>query len=390
MRILILQDDFPPRVRGGAGIVACRLAQEFSQMGNDVEVVTTVRDRGDIGVKSIGLIRVHALYSKYHDRWRAFRSINNPKLIDGVKKIIKKFRPDVIHVHNIHQHLSYKCLKVAKDSGAKVFLTAHDTMLYSYGKVVNEKKISEWENLKRNQLRFNPFRNAMIRHYLQYVDEIVAVSNILKTALNNNEIKNVSVIYNGIDIDQWHVPDAEVDEFKRRYSLESKKIILFAGRWSGPKGGKLLVRAFSKVRDKVDNAMLLIIGGGDSNIEKEKDIVVINWIDSLKMPVVYNASNVVVFPSVYLDPFGLIHIEAMASKKPVIGTTYGGSQEIVEDGVTGFIINPNNTDELSDKIITILSNEDLARKFGDAGYDLAKRKFTLKEQANQYLNKFKE
>ena len=134
MKILILSDDFPPKSFGGAGLVAGEQARALKEVGNDVCVITTTRERYADEYYDYNGITVYSIYSDYHERWRAYVSLLNPPALFRIKKIINDFGPDVVHAHNIHRYLSYYSLILAKKSGAKVFLTAHDTMSFSYGK----------------------------------------------------------------------------------------------------------------------------------------------------------------------------------------------------------------------------------------------------------------
>ena len=76
----------------------------------------------------------------------------------------------------------------------------------------------------------------------------------------------------------------------------------------------------------------------------------------------------------------------MACKKPVIATCFGGSREAVIDGETGYIVNPFNIDKLADKIIYLLKNSEVARKFGEAGYERVKKEFSSEKMIGDYLN----
>ena len=91
-------------------------------------------------------------------------------------------------------------------------------MLYGYGKVVHSAnpedlsvpknfnhKVTCWDLIKQARKRYNPFRNIIIRHYLKYVDKIFAVNADLEKALRENKIKNVELIYNGVDVKNWEV-----------------------------------------------------------------------------------------------------------------------------------------------------------------------------------------
>jgi glycosyltransferase involved in cell wall biosynthesis len=99
----------------------------------------------------------------------------------------------------------------------------------------------------------------------------------------------------------------------------------------------------------------------------------------------YGACDVVVTPSVYLDPFILVNIEAMANAKPVIGTCFGGTPEIVQDEKTGFIRNPLKIQKFADSIVRLLENKDLAIEMGKEGKKIVEQKFTTEIMTSEYL-----
>ena len=95
-------------------------------------------------------------------------------------------------------------------------------------------------------------------------------------------------------------------------------------------------------------------------------------------------------PSIYLDPFPRINLEAMASKKPVVGTCFGGTPEVVINNQTGYIVNPLNAEMMARKIIDLLKNFQKAKKFGEAGYQRVINEFSLEKQVKitlEYYNK---
>ncbi len=124
MRILILSDSFPPNRFASADMVAFRLANGFKKSGHDVFVITTVQDKLQEGEMVYEGLKIFKLYANFHVRWMAYLSLYNPQTVNKIKKIINKVKPDVVHAHNIHFFLSYRSLKIAKQNGAKVFLTA--------------------------------------------------------------------------------------------------------------------------------------------------------------------------------------------------------------------------------------------------------------------------
>ncbi|PIP55892.1 MAG: hypothetical protein COX06_00755 [Candidatus Zambryskibacteria bacterium CG22_combo_CG10-13_8_21_14_all_42_17] len=408
MKIIILSDDFPPNNLGGAGIIAFNLAKALLKMGHTMLVITTVQDRKMEGVAEYMGLKIYRLYSNYHERWRAYASLYNPQTVKKVQRIIEEFEPDIVHAHNIHSHLSYRCLKIAKQSGSGVFLTAHDVMLFHYGKLVEyidpkdlscptrfNYKISPWQQIKRFKKRYNPLRNVIIRQYLKYVDKIFAVSNALKDALNQNGIENVEVIHNGIDVQEWQIKRETIDKIKQKYGLLGKRVVLFGGRISNAKGGLNVVKAMKEIQAESGNSILLILGKKDDYVEdlikkseregfKEK-IICTGWVEGGELKALYWSSDIIVVPSLCFDSFPNTNLEGMASLKPVISTCFGGTSEVVIDGVTGFVVNPYDIQNLAEKISKILNDYKLASAMGEAGYKRVKNDFSLEIQTNKIL-----
>ncbi len=231
MKILLLNDDFLPEARGGSAVIVYRLAKKFKELNHEVLVVTTVRDKTKAGNFKLEDIEVFRIYSKYPYRFRAYVSLYNPKVISGLKKVIESFSPDVINFHNIHEYFSYASLSMAKKFSKPIFLTMHDVMAFSYGKlfpkVINYQKgkipqvdyrVTFFDSLKRAKLRFNPFRNLIIRHYLKYPDKIFSVSGELKKVLELHGIKNIEPIYNGINLEEKKFSPATTQLLKEKFN----------------------------------------------------------------------------------------------------------------------------------------------------------------------------
>ena len=240
-KILILSDSYA--TGGGAAQIARLMAQGFKNRGHDVLVVSSIQNQELAGLEIIDDVSVHKIYTDYNLFWRAYRGLYNPQTVKAMRKIIDDFKPDIVQTHNIHSYLSYHALKIAKKSGAKVFLTAHDVQLFHYGKLVEfidpknlscpkifNYKISAWKQIKRYGKTYNPLRNIIIRHYLKYVDKIFAVSGALKEVLVQNGIANIAVIHNGVDSSEWQLDKNDEEEFKKKYGLIEKKTIMFGGR----------------------------------------------------------------------------------------------------------------------------------------------------------------
>jgi glycosyltransferase involved in cell wall biosynthesis len=413
MRILFLSDDFPPESFGGAGIVAFRDAAALAKRGHEVAVITTKQRTGgqdDIdGTFEVEIyedLKIYRINSNISERWRAYKSLNNKPVVEEVTAIIAEFKPDIVHAHNIHAHISYASLKVAKESGAKVFMTFHDAMAVHYGKVFPSKKysiaysmaytISAFEQLRQYRFRYNPLRNIITRRYLRYADGLFAVSGALKRVLEANGINDIKVLHNGIDTAGWRTNQSSVSEFKATHGLEGKKVILYGGRLSAAKGSYATLKAFKIVSDKLNNAVLLVVGTADSSgaldMKKRAEaqgiadrIIFTGWLGPEDMKLAFASADIVAVLSLYLDPFPTINLEAMACGKPVVGTMFGGTPEIVMDGKTGYIVDPRDEASVAEKIASLLEDPEKAGRFGVAGCERVKKEFNLEAHIDTLL-----
>ena len=411
MRILFLQDDFPPESLGGAGTVAFNLAQEFRKKGHQVYVICAVKDKDKAGQRIEEGLAVFRLYANYHERWRAYLGLYNPQIINQIKKLFSQIRPDIAHFHNVHYYLSYASLKIAKKYSRAVFLTAHDVMSFHYGKLIEfinpnnlsipktfNYRITPLKQIKRFKKRYNPLRNIIIRHYLKKANKIFPVSSALKEALKQNGIENTEVIYNGINADEWQIDDKLIDDFKKKYRLFNKKVIFMIGRLSDLKGGEKIIRAMEIVNQKIPEAVLMAAGDKQGYAQKmlslaeNKNIQLLltGYLRRDELKAATRSSDLAVVPSICFDSFPTSNLEAMACQKPVIGTCFGGTPEIVLDNITGYIVNPFNIEKMAEKIIALLSDSQKAEQFGQAGYERVKRYFSLQEQAEKILKYYEQ
>ncbi len=404
MKIVILTDSFEG---GGSDMIARLSAYGLKRAGHNVSVIISVQKKSLAGKKNVNGIDIYSVFTDYNLFWRPYVSLYNRQTFGPIKEILNNLKPDIVHAHVIHIYLSYAILKIAKKLGAKVFLTAHDAMLFHYGKLLefsgkNNKdcadkfnyKVTILQQIKMAGKTYNPFRNLVIRHYLKYVDKIFAVSDALRQAHVDNGIENIATLHNGIDIDEWKISNDAVKNFKFHYGLKNKKVILFGGR-IGREKGMMMMMAMREIIKIAPQAILLVVAKVDDATENmiktardwriENNIIITGWLTGSELKAAYFASDVVTVPSVYFDSFPTINLEAMACHKPVIATCFGGSREAVLDGQTGYIVNPYNIDNLASKIIDLLQNPEKAKTFGEAGYERVKSEFNVDRMLSDYL-----
>ncbi len=398
MRITLLADTYPPENRGGAGVVVERLAGAFVRRGHEVSVLATSR-RAESDVEQDG-VRVRRLWSRYPERFRNTVAMANPLVLAGVRDALEEFRPDVIHAHNVHQHLSFAALGAARETGAPVAYTAHDFLLFCCIKFICTNGAVDfrqrWFNCAKCQrFRWNPARNPVIRGRMDNgVDHLFAISRALQTALRANGYGGAEVIYNGIDPDWWSAGDGAA--FRAKFDLDDAPLVLLAARVSREKGAEAALHALARV---VPTGARLVIAGENpryapklraiaAELGVDDRLVLPGWLERDDLRDAYHAAAVTVAPSTYPDPFNLTLIESMAAGTPVIASALGAGPEVVPDGETGHVVHPDDAAAFADRLGLLLDGGDHARRLSAAGRERVARHFTLDRQADLTLSRY--
>jgi glycosyltransferase involved in cell wall biosynthesis len=406
MRILLLNDRIPPENRGGAGEVFWRLAGGLQQAGHEVHVITATADSSFEDVRDD--IPVYHLHSRYRDRFRAYLSLYNPQTAGALKRLYERINPEVINAHNIHADLSYYSLTLAHRLKIPAVFSSHDVMPFAYFKAsycVNPTvsgvaspdayRLPPFYNLKKMRFRYNPLRNVVIRHVLrQHAQARTAPSNELCRAHAANALPPFETVYNGIDTAQVSAAPEVVEALRARLNLQGRKVILFAGRLTGDKGTVPLLKALAEVVKTVPEAALLVLSSHPIEAQvqqrefaslRQNHLVSGGWLSGEELAGAYHLASVAAVPSIVFDTFPTVNLEAMAAGKAVLATCYGGSREVVQDGVTGYIINPFDTADFAAKLARLLSDDALCTQMGLAGQARVQTDFSLARQVENML-----
>jgi glycosyltransferase involved in cell wall biosynthesis len=152
------------------------------------------------------------------------------------------------------------------------------------------------------------------------------------------------------------------------------------------------------VKDRHPDVLLRICGDGPMRSAFEnlsvrlglKDNVVFSgWLRGQDLQFAMDSSRMLVVPSAWREPFGLVAIEAMMNARPVIVSDRGGLVETIRDGIDGYIYQPGDIFELAAKIDNLLADKNLARQLGDSGRLRALDKFDMSLTAERYLELYK-
>ena len=401
MHILVLSDNFMPLSNGER--VAYLMTREYVNLGHQVSVITIDNKlrNGKVNKLKYNGITIYQIGSSYSRYLRAYLGLYNPWVLKPIKLILKDNEFNFVHLHNIHGHISYAVISLLKSLGINRIMTAHDFMSIDYGKFtqgINPEVLSEKAriNPKINPLKtflnykrsYNPFRNIIIKYYLNKLDKIVTVSKAQEYILNANGVNNTYTISNGISEYSESIDFDKVRDFRDKYDIRSdEKVILWAGRLSKAKGLDQVVLILNRLIEHNYRFRLLVVGGDVINDEKlDKYVISTGWLNEEEMRIMYEVSNLVIVPSICVDAFPTVVLESMQSGTPVVATCFGGASEAVVNGKTGFIINPFNTDVFFDSVLKILDDNQLSYEMSIESKKIFKSSFTIKDCINQYLD----
>ena len=178
----------------------------------------------------------------------------------------------------------------------------------------------------------------------------------------------------GIDLSQYD--PRKKDDYRNEVLLEyphlkDKMVFAFVGRINRDKGIYELIEAFSRLQLQYPQSALLLIGDFDGelptnlqHIRKNRAIISTGWTDNV--PKYLSAADILVHPS-YREGFSMVIQQAMAMELPVITTDIPGPSEVIEEGVTGILVQPKNTDSLHDAMAWAISHKKECRAMGVAG-----------------------
>lgn len=207
------------------------------------------------------------------------------------------------------------------------------------------------------------------------------------SAFNANQVRehyNLTprVVYNGIDPAQFF-PQTPNVELRKKIAGDAQTI-LYAGRLVRWKGVQYLLDAVAPL-SKTRNVQLLIAGEGEYRATLEQRarelgisdrVKFLGYISSDALAPYYALADVVALASYANETFSIMSAEAMACARPVVGSNFGGIPEVIADGETGFLAEPENANDFAEKIARLLNDENLRERFGNCGRERVLKLFT--------------
>jgi len=380
LTVLMLTWEFPPRIIGGISPHVYNLSKSLARNGAKVYVVTC-----------------------------DFPGAPQHEIADGVEVFrvdsYKNPSPDfATWVYLMNVNLQKEAAAIVNGLGGKVdIFHAHDWLVANAGiglKHIFRKPllatIHSTEIGRRNGIHFDYER--MIHEteaWLTYEAwKVICCSDYMVSHVKwafGLPVDKLVMIPNGVDVEAYaKTENTDLSGFRGKFALPEEKIVLYVGRLVYEKGVQVLVNAVPKVLEKA-NTKFVIVGNGYmkeqlSGIIKgmglAHKVIFTGFVDDETLRKLQTCADVSVVPSLF-EPFGIVAIEAMAAKSPVVVSDTGGLSEIVEHDVTGVKVYVNDPDSLAWGIVKVLLNEAYANGIKARAFEKVREKYNWDKIAQQ-------
>lgn len=347
----------------GKEIVTLNLIRELRDKGVIVHCIVSGWNNGDftqrLNYEKIPYDEVKlGFFYLNKPLWTLDSLVHYPGALIKLRKIINIFKPDIYYFNSERTMSSVYPLMFGK----KVLLHLHEPI----------------ENSRLNNIILQRFPGNKIT----YVACSKFVLNKL-SSLIDIDVEDAHVIYNSIEIKKRVLnPPAGRDKLH----------IGVIGQLMEHKGQDVLLRALGKLSEY--NFTCSIYGSGSELYEKKlKDIAVNCGISSQiifkgfekDINRIYSDLDIVVVPSRFSEPFGLVAIEPAQWEIPVVVSNMGGLTEVVEDGISGLVFENEDVDDLVDKLLLLFNNESLRVQLGANAFKRAKKLFSTNTMGNAFI-----
>jgi len=393
MKVLVISHMYPSTFSEIEGLFIHQQVKELERQGCEVKVISPKpwtpfpieylskkwKRYSQIPKKVIwDGIEVH--YPRYLDFPKAlFFASSGERMFKGIQKtvdrILQDFKFDLIHSH-VALPDGYVGMEIAKRYKKPLVVTVHGADFY--------RTILKNKKCKKN-----------IEKVINFSNKTIVVSNKLKKT-GEKELKieeeKIVIIPDGIN---------KEDIFKEESNLSKeygdKKIILSVSHLIKTKGIDLNLKAISRLKEKYPTIHYLIIGEGKARKKLEKIVKNLNLQDKVEFLGQLPHNKVMEYMSIcdifslpsWKEGFGVVYIEAMAHKKPVIACEGEGPEDFIKDKKTGLLVKPKDVGSLAEAIDFLLSNSERAKEIGERAKKLVLENYTWERIAGRLIEIYK-
>jgi glycosyltransferase involved in cell wall biosynthesis len=369
IKLLVLTNEFPPRVWGGIGIAVYGLCLSLKYSGQ-AEIIVVTRERSASPDQALILKREPV------DEISVLRVVAGNLSVDSLPRYIDPASFHIVHIHGVHFVSLAMALK--ERYGLPVIYSMHS----------NAKVETEFDS-RLEAMDVPPEEAVVVAADAIVVQSESAAVDCLRFYPELAE--KLVITPNGLN------PYVEQAQPRTRdLTSTNRRICLYCGRFHPRKGMNVLIKAMPLVLEHIPQATFVFIGGHSSRFADKYRKILHGWsttdqrvyqLDWQAPPVLvnwYKRVHAVVIPSLY-EPFGNIAIEAMAMGTPVVASNVGGLRELVPDGVAGILVPPGEPEALAQGIIDLFSDQVRYRAFSRNAARITRHRYRWSRLVGQYL-----
>jgi len=392
LRILQITPEYPPYNLGGGGIIVKNLSQGLAKKGFKITVAS-----GYYPVKGWMDQPITNFAENIKIEWLPLiptpktgfqlKTIMPPNLF-GLVRLLKIFFHgdfDIVHIHGFGHNVCDLAAILCRITHKPYILTIH-------GFPKEPERRGGYLNII-----YQLYSKTLGTHLIKKAKQTVAISrSSAKELLKYLQQEKISIINNAVNFQCYNsIHPSAIKKLLQKYNLLDKEIILCIGRLSIAKGFQYAIRALPSVIKQVPTAQLLIIGKDEgygylkelNEIVKQENmkrhVSFLGGVSDEEKNKILLAASVVLIPSIE-EAFGIVALEAMAAHKPIIATKIGGLQEILSFDMYSLLVEPRNSNQISEGLINVLLDKDLRLR---AEKNSARRldRFKFETLVNQYI-----
>ncbi|RZL29857.1 MAG: N-acetyl-alpha-D-glucosaminyl L-malate synthase BshA [Pedobacter sp.] len=359
---------------GGSGVVATELGKALANEGHQVHFITYSQPaRLDFFSANLFYHEVSVRDYPLFD-YAPYESALASKLVD----VVRFEQLDILHVHYAIPHASaaFMAKQILATYGINIpfVTTLHGTDITLVGKDATYKPV--------------------VTFSINQSDGVTTVSEDLKqdTYKHFDIKKEIKVIHNFIDFTRFSLKPK--DHFKKAIAPNNERILIHTSNFRKVKRTEDVIKMFQKVLQKIPSKLLMVGDGPERNSNEQlcRELGISEHVRFLgkqdAVEEILSVSDLFIMPS-ESESFGLAALEAMACKVPVITSNAGGLPELNIDDFCGYMCNVGDIDDMANKAVTILSNEDTLKYFKENALKRA-QDFDLKKILPIYIDFYKE
>ncbi len=364
MKVLMATWEFPPNKVGGIASHCHDLARFLERQGHEIHVLTPFHEDREEVVDGIYVHRIRAPITTDLVSWSTYIS---HKMAKKAVQIRKDYGIDVVHGHDWMMVPSSIAIK--RSLRIPFVFTIHSTEKGRVGL----------------HSRFSRMINDLEWLGTYEADRIIAVSKEFRQEVKelfNPPDEKLNYIPNGVDIRKFDVePVVNRDQFVADW----EKMVLFVGRLTWQKGLEFLIWAMPKILERHPEAKFVIAGKGDIGqyrrltraLHVDHKVYFTGFVPDDVLVSLYKLADISVIPSIY-EPFGIVALEASASKTPPVGSYTGGLKENIIHEHTGLHTFPRHCKSIADQVSRLLDNESWSRHLARNAREFVEEDFNWK------------